>query len=378
MEDIDDYSAHLGIPWQHSKDLPFSSSTSYLGFMWDLAVRTMSLSERKKIKYAEVLDSWCQCCTHTLKELEQLYGKLLHASLVIPQGHAYITGLEAMFPLFCHEPFKPRTPPRAVPQDLTWWTSHLRSAPPLPIPTKEEIADVEAFSDASNSGIAITISPYWRAWALDPGWREDGQDIRWAEAIAFELLICTVAHRFPSIACFRLYCDNQGVVEDGGKGGVATQPSMESLGEYTTWSEIWESRSSLSTSHQPEIPQPHHHEAFTPHGTSAYHPLRSIKPFIPLSPMPAWAQAVWTGTTGTSQMESKALSQTLWTPMSLDLVRTTSSSSSRPSKRAAVLANVGISDSEVSGSVLMLSAAANQPRYPAPTSHLRPLCPAKE
>ena len=194
MEDIDDYSAHLGIPWQHSKDLPFNSSTSYLGFMWDLAACTMSLSERKKIKYAEALNSWCQHHTHTLKELEQLYGKLLHASLVIPQGHTYITGLEAMFPLLGHEPFKPQTPPRAIPHHLTWWTSHLQSAPPLPIPTKEEITNVEAFSDASNSGITITVSPYWRAWALDPGWQEDGRDIRWAEAIAFELLICAVAH----------------------------------------------------------------------------------------------------------------------------------------------------------------------------------------
>ena len=167
-------------------------------------------------------------------------------------------------------------------------------------------------------------------------------------------------------------------LRDGGKGGVATRPSMESLGEYMTWSEIWESWSGLSTSHQPEIPQTHHCEAFTPHGTSAYHPLRSIKLFIPLSLMPAWAQAAWTGTTGTSQTESEALSQTLQTPTSPDLVRMMSSSLSRPSKRAAVLANIGISDSEVSGSVSTLSAAANQPRYPAPASHLRPLCPAKE
>ena len=218
MEDIDDYSAHLGIPWQRSKDLPFSTSTSYLGFTWDLTSRTVSLSERKKAKYAEALNSWLQRRTHTLRELEQLYGKLLHASLVIPQGRAYITSLEAMFPLFRHEPFKPWTPPRAVPHDLTWWTSHLLSAPPLPIPTKEEVSDVNAFSDASNYGIAITIGPYWRAWTLDPGWREDGRDIGWAEAIAFELLIRAVTQRFPRVTRFRLYCDNRGVVEGWWKG----------------------------------------------------------------------------------------------------------------------------------------------------------------
>ena len=83
MEDIDSYSAHLGIPWQHLKDLPFSSKTTYLGFVWDLAAHTVALSEAKKAKYLRAIDEWLQRHTHTINELEQLYGKLLHASLVI-------------------------------------------------------------------------------------------------------------------------------------------------------------------------------------------------------------------------------------------------------------------------------------------------------
>ena len=138
--------------------------------MWDLDAHTVALLDTKKAKYTKVLDKWLHCHTHTLNELEQLYGKLLHASLVIPQGRAFITGLKAMFPLFHHEPFKPQTPPQTVLDDLAWWSSSLPSAPPLPIPTKEESSDVHAFSDASNASVAITIGAHWRAWALDPGW----------------------------------------------------------------------------------------------------------------------------------------------------------------------------------------------------------------
>jgi hypothetical protein len=39
------------------------------------------------------------------------------------------------------------------------------------------------------------IGDCWRAWRLIPGWKtHDGKrDIRWAEAVGFELLICTIA-----------------------------------------------------------------------------------------------------------------------------------------------------------------------------------------
>ena len=162
MEDIDDYSAYLGIPWQWLKDIPFSLKTTYLGFVWDLTAHTVALSDAKKAKYSAVLNEWLQWHTHTLEELEQLYGKLLHASLVIPQGRVFITGLEAMFPLFHGEPFKPWTPPQAVQHDLAWCLPSLLLAPPLPIPTKEEVTNIKAFSDASNFGIAVTIGAYWR------------------------------------------------------------------------------------------------------------------------------------------------------------------------------------------------------------------------
>lgn len=215
MGDIDSISEFLGIPWQVSKDLPFASSTTFIGLNWDLKEKTVSLPENKILKYRSAITKWRTSRTHNLEELQKLYGKLLHATNVLPQGRAYLTGLETMFSIFQNEPFKPRTPPRSVPNDLDWW-DHILSKPPPPrlIPLPVEVHDVRAYSDASSStGIGITIGDRWRAWILDESWKTDGRDISWAEAVGFELLAHAVARIHPNIKHFRIYGDNQGVVE---------------------------------------------------------------------------------------------------------------------------------------------------------------------
>ena len=53
---------------------------------------------------------------HNLLEVQELYGKLLHAALVIPAGRAHLTSLEAMLAAFNDNPFLPHTPPRGYPR----------------------------------------------------------------------------------------------------------------------------------------------------------------------------------------------------------------------------------------------------------------------
>ena len=38
---------HLGVPWELSKDTPFSSMLVYIGFIWDLENKTVSLTPAK-------------------------------------------------------------------------------------------------------------------------------------------------------------------------------------------------------------------------------------------------------------------------------------------------------------------------------------------
>jgi hypothetical protein len=216
FDDIDRLSSTLGIPWERSKDLPFASSTSYIGFLWDLESRTVSLSPKKRLKYSLSIDEWLLRPKHSLNDVQKLYGRLLHVCLVVPAGRAYLTGLEAMLGLGNARPFALYPPVKTVAEELSWWSSKLAFSLSRPIPAPLILLDLHAFSDASSGfGIAISIQGRWRAWRLIPGWQSlnGSRDIGWAEAIGFELLIRAICRLESSGRHFKVYGDNKGVVE---------------------------------------------------------------------------------------------------------------------------------------------------------------------
>jgi hypothetical protein len=224
--DIDTLSKHLGICWEPSKVVPFGPKVPYLGFLWDLDAHTVRLLEKKRLKYLAAIADWEKKCTHNLLETQQLHGKLQHTSLVIPSGHAYLTGLETMLAL-CHDrPFLPLTPPQDTPSDLNWWKQHL-SCPnsPWPIPKPGRLIDHQAYSDASDIRITITIGSRWQAWHLAPGWKSQGRDILWAEAVGFELLcihLLPISHKGKHL---KVYRDNRGIVKGWWKGSSPSRPT---------------------------------------------------------------------------------------------------------------------------------------------------------
>ena len=228
FEDIDALSHQLGIPWESSKDVPFSTSVPYLGLIWDLELRVVTLSESKRSKYLLAIKEWNKSRTHSLNEVQKLHGKLLHAALVIPAGRAYLIHLEAMLGIFSDSPFKPRTPPHGCIEDLLWWSRILSSPPrPIRIPAPCFIHDFTAFSDASSGvGIGIVLGERWQAWTLRPEWNSDGRDIGWAESVGFELLVRHIVSSGTSNIHFKVFGDNRGVVEAGGMDAVETNPQM--------------------------------------------------------------------------------------------------------------------------------------------------------
>lgn len=110
---IDAVTNTLGIPWEKSKDIPFGPKTLFTGFLWNLDNRTVSIPAEKVRRYLSAIKTWSNSQTHSLKEVQKLYGKLLHALLVNPPGQAYLTGLETMLGIFNSSPHKPWTLPRA-------------------------------------------------------------------------------------------------------------------------------------------------------------------------------------------------------------------------------------------------------------------------
>ena len=158
---------------------------------------TVSLSPPKVTKYLEAIANWHQHSRHVLQDVQSLYGKLLHMSTVIPQGQAYLTSLECMISVCTPKPFLLHCPKKTITDNLAWWHDILSSnLTTWPIHTPPNYADVSAFSNASSSfSIGIVIGDRWRAWRLYPHWQSlrGKQDISWAEAIGFELLIYTIA-----------------------------------------------------------------------------------------------------------------------------------------------------------------------------------------
>ena len=232
LSDIDRISDELGIPWEHSKDVDFGPSFPFIGFIWDIEAKTVSLRPEKKTKYLLAIKEWRKSRTHTLGEAQKLYGKLSHATLAHPDGRPYIASLEAMLGIFHDSPHLPRTPPRQLPEDLDWWIAEL-SKPTIgrSIPTAHEVHVILAYSDASSStGIGIVIGTRWRAWKLLPGWNTDKRDIGWAEAVGFELLIQAITRlsSHDQGQHLSVHGDNQGVVE-GWKRGRSRNPRVNEV-----------------------------------------------------------------------------------------------------------------------------------------------------
>ena len=204
----------LGIPWESSKDVPFSPVILFAGFEWNLGTKKVALPDPKKVKYLGAITEWRQRDKHTLEDTRKLYGRLLYTCHIIPQGRAYLTNFEKLMGTLFERPFTPRHQPKPLEEDLAWWQKILtRPSLSRDIPGGQLIIDVRGFSDASSSvGLGVVIGSRWRAWRLLPDWKERGRDIGWAEAVALELLIRIILKLNPPSG-FKVFCDNIGVVE---------------------------------------------------------------------------------------------------------------------------------------------------------------------
>ena len=220
LHHINAVSEPLGIPWEASKDQPFGSTFTYLGFLWDIGNKIVRLIEHKQAKYCHAIQEWNQSSKHALDQTEKLHGKLLHATLIMPAGCAYLTGLECLMAMQHDKPWIPIKSPKGTDYELSWWSYHLSSpTPPRTIPAPQPIADVKAFSDASSGvGVAFLVGQKWKAWRLLPGWQTDGRDIAWAESIALELMAHAVIEEHGQDKEYRIYCDNWVVVDGWHKG----------------------------------------------------------------------------------------------------------------------------------------------------------------
>jgi hypothetical protein len=229
LSDIYTVAGRLGWPWKESKTKPFAQEFKYLGFIWDLAARTVQIPEQKKLRYLEKLNPWHKGQKFSKKDIESVLGTLVHCSLAIPEGHSHLPSLSRFTTSFnfSSSPFVRRTPNASVLTDIDWWHTQLTldfcgstlSRPP-------PVSPVDFWVDASSSwGIGIIVDGEWDAWRFSPGWDTDGRNIGWAEIVAIELGLRFAIHKGYSDTHFLIKSDNQGVIHAirGGKSRSLTQ-----------------------------------------------------------------------------------------------------------------------------------------------------------
>ena len=151
----------LGWPWAPEKFKDFSTSFTYIGFLWDLSSKLVQLPETKKIKYLERISTWSHGSLHTMKEADTIIGTLNHVALVVPEGRSRLVSLYKF-----RGGFKEGTASEvkhklsaSTAHDITWWRLRLQDdfvgmkiiRPPKPLHNM-------LFVDASPNGALVLSS----------------------------------------------------------------------------------------------------------------------------------------------------------------------------------------------------------------------------
>ena len=103
--------------------------------------------------------------------------------------------------------------PRRVFDDLCWWKTTLLKPALTRSLTTRRTCDPDIWVDASTDwGIGIVVGGRWVAWKLCLGWKAEGRDIGWAEAIALELAVLWLEQENYTDAKILIQGDNTGVI----------------------------------------------------------------------------------------------------------------------------------------------------------------------
>lgn len=211
----------LGVPWHKEKGQPFGDTIEYLGFLWDIPHKSVTLLESKCRKYTFRLSTFLS--SHNSRifkcDAEKIAGTLNHISFVFPHARSFISPLYHWISEFPDE-FKPCFIRPSVVSDLSWWLDLLSSPqPPRSISPRSSPLDLQIWVDASTDfGIGIIFGDSWMAWPLATHWRDSHRDIGWLEAVAIELAIQLVINRGFSHSDILIRSDNQGAIAAFEKG----------------------------------------------------------------------------------------------------------------------------------------------------------------
>ena len=169
----------LGIPWHpiSHKGQDFALTFSYVGFNWDLAMRTVTIPDEKRFRVIEKLSLFIRNSPAKVKkrDVASIQGTIQHLTFVCRTSRLYLPPLSSFLAKFLNK-YVSHHIPRPVLASLSWWLEVLRKPPichslfPLPTLAKDIWVDV-----LSSWGIGLVVDDGWAAWRLVSNWNSDGR-----------------------------------------------------------------------------------------------------------------------------------------------------------------------------------------------------------
>jgi hypothetical protein len=204
-----------------------------LGLQWNLSDKTVEVTKEKKAKYKSAIEEWLSHPIHNLDDVQKLYGKLLHASLVATAGHAYLTNLEVMLGILNTNSFVSHHLPCGTSEDLQWWlnvfSSEKLSRRILVHATSQTMAHslMPALGLASPSSSVIVGEPGDYSWARITKERIFGglKQLVLNSSSILSSQLANLASSSGSLATTRVS------LKDGGREEVVTSRLTESSGK---------------------------------------------------------------------------------------------------------------------------------------------------
>lgn len=190
MLDLVKASEKLGVKTNSTKYAEFANQQSFIGFQWNIAEKTVSMSIEKLLKRRVELDQFWVKLSWKKNELERINGKLNHLTLILPQMKPYLTANFRWLSSWTH-PVQ-RKAPADVLDDMAYWRTTLTTLVPTRLIPDQVEWNLGWVGDASTEyGIGVIIGKSWAQFKWKEGWNtsEDGpkRSIAWAETVTVRL-----------------------------------------------------------------------------------------------------------------------------------------------------------------------------------------------
>ncbi|KAF8823347.1 hypothetical protein HHX47_DHR10000429 [Lentinula edodes] len=210
----------LGVPWHPDKgDENFVTVTRFIGFLWNLELKRVSLPDDKRIKYLERIRVFLSNFSNTrvpVSEVESIHGTLCHIAFIYHEGRSHLPPISNFMASYrsSFEENHGRFPPKSVLTELRWWHRQLQDPSYYrELRPRGQLKDFGIFVDASTDwGIGIVFNGSWAAFRLCPNWKIPGRDICWLETVAVELLIYFLESKNFHDIYLLIHSDNQGTI----------------------------------------------------------------------------------------------------------------------------------------------------------------------